>query len=132
MFEHLGGKVVGKFNYSYGTTDWSPQIASIKALPQKPDAIHICAVLPDVGILIRQLRANGYDGWVAGCDAFDDKSLEGTVGDPKSLEKVMFATHGATGVDGPIDKFLAQCKTDGYKINGIFDALGADMVQISY
>ncbi|OHV60950.1 hypothetical protein LCM4577_14635 [Mesorhizobium sp. LCM 4577] len=132
VFEHLGGKVVGKFNYSYGTTDWSPQIASIKALPQKPDAIHICAVLPDVGILIRQLRANGYDGWVAGCDAFDDKSLEGTVGDPKSLEKVMFATHGATGVDGPIDKFLAQCKADGYKINGIFDALGADMVQISY
>ncbi|WP_163434302.1 ABC transporter substrate-binding protein, partial [Escherichia coli] len=80
VFEHSGGKVVSKLNYSWGTTDWSPQIASIKALPQKPDAIHICAVLPDVGILIRQLRANGYDGWVTGCDAFDDKSLEGTVG----------------------------------------------------
>ena len=132
VFEHLGGKVVSKINYSWGTTDWSPQIASIKALPQKPDAIHVCGVLPDVGILIRQLRANGYEGWVAGCDAFDDKSLEGTVGNPASLEKVMFATHGATGMDSPIDKFLAQCKADGYKINGIFDALGADMVQISY
>ncbi|WP_292160789.1 ABC transporter substrate-binding protein [Mesorhizobium sp.] len=132
VFEHLGGKVVSKLNYSWGTTDWSPQIASIKALPEKPDAIHVCGVLPDVGILVRQLRANGYDGWVVGCDAFDDKSLEGTVGDPAALEKVMFATHGATGVDGPIDHFLAQCKADGYKINGIFDALGADMVQISF
>ncbi|PLP57318.1 amino acid ABC transporter substrate-binding protein [Mesorhizobium loti] len=132
VFEHLGGKVVSKLNYSWGTTDWSPQIASIKALPQKPDAIHICGVLPDVGILVRQLRANGYDGWVAGCDAFDDKSLEGTVGDVAALEKVMFTTHGATGIDGPIDHFLAQCKADGYKVNGIFDALGADMVQVTY
>ncbi len=130
VFEHLGGKVVSKINYSWGTTDWSPQIASIKALPQKPDAIHVCGVLPDVGILIRQLRANGYEGWVAGCDAFDDKSLEGTVGNPASLEKVMFATHGATGMDSPIDKFLAQCKADGYKVNGIFDALGADMLRV--
>ncbi|PSJ59502.1 ABC transporter substrate-binding protein [Kumtagia ephedrae] len=132
VFEHLGGKVVTKLNYSWGTTDWSPQIASIKALPEKPDAIHVCGVLPDVGILLRQLRANGYDGWVAGCDAFDDKSLEGTVGDAASLDKVMFATHGATGMDSPIDQFLEQCKADGYKVNGIFDALGADMVQISY
>lgn len=132
VFEHLGGKVVTKLNYSWGTTDWSPQIASIKALPAKPDAIHVCGVLPDVGILIRQLRANGYDGWIAGCDAFDDKSLEGTVGDAAALEKVLFATHGATGIEGPIDQFLAQCKADGYKVNGIFDALGADMVQVSW
>jgi branched-chain amino acid transport system substrate-binding protein len=132
VFEHLGGKIVGKLNYSWGTTDWSPQIASIKALATKPDAVQICAVLPDVGILIRQLRANGYDGWVVGCDAFDDKSLEGPVGDAAALEKVLFATHGATGVDGPIDHFLTQCRTDGFKVNGIFDALGADMVLVSY
>ncbi|RVA27889.1 amino acid ABC transporter substrate-binding protein, partial [Mesorhizobium sp. M7A.F.Ca.CA.004.11.2.1] len=29
VFEHLGGKVVSKLNYSWGTSDWSPQIASI-------------------------------------------------------------------------------------------------------
>ncbi|MGO4841858.1 hypothetical protein AB4144_57315, partial [Rhizobiaceae sp. 2RAB30] len=85
-----------------------------------------------MGILIRQLRANGYDGWIAGCDAFVAKSLEGTVGAAAALEKVLFATHGATGIDGPIDQFLAQCKADGYKVNGIFDALGADMVQVSW
>jgi branched-chain amino acid transport system substrate-binding protein len=129
-FTAWGGKVLGKFNYSFGITDWSPQIASIKALPEKPDVVHVCGVLPDVGILIRQLRANGYDGWVVGCDGFDDPSLESTVGKPEDLSKVMFATHGIVGMGGPIDAFLAQCKADGYKVNGIFDALGADMVMV--
>lgn len=129
-FTAAGGKVVGKFNYSFGTTDWSPQIASIKALPEAPDVIHVCGVLPDVGILVRQLRANGYDGWVAGCDGFDDPSLEATVGKPADLDKVMFATHGVIGDGGRIDQFLAQCKADGFKVNGIFDALGADMVAV--
>jgi branched-chain amino acid transport system substrate-binding protein len=125
-----GGQVIGKFNYSFGITDWSPQIASIKALPEKPDVIHVCGVLPDVGILIRQLRANGYDGWIAGCDGFDDASLESTVGNPKDLDKVIFATHGVIGDGGSIDTFLAECKAAGFKVNGIFDALGGDMIAV--
>jgi branched-chain amino acid transport system substrate-binding protein len=125
-----GGEVVGKFNYNFGISDWSPQIASIKALADKPDVIHVCGVLPDVGILIRQLRANGYDGWVAGCDGFDDASLESTVGNAADLDKVFFATHGVIGDGGSIDQFLAQCKTAGFKVNGIFDALGGDMVAV--
>ena len=129
-FTKNGGQVLGKFNYNFGITDWSPQIASIKALSDKPDVIHVCGVLPDVGILIRQLRANGYDGWVAGCDGFDDPSLEATVGKPEDLDKVIFATHGVIGDGGSIDQFLAQCKSAGFKVNGIFDALGGDMVAV--
>lgn len=127
-----GGKVVGTLSYSFGTTDWSPQIAEIKALPEKPDVVYLCAMLPDVGILIRQLRANGFDGIVAGCDGFDDPSLEETVGNPADLDKVMFATHGFIGGGGTIDTFLAECKAAGFKVNGIFDALGGDMVQVIY
>jgi branched-chain amino acid transport system substrate-binding protein len=130
-FTAWGGQVLGKFNYSFGITDWSPQIASIKALPDKPDVIHVSGILPDVGILIRQLRANGYDGWIVGSDGFDDPSLEATVGNPDYLKKVIFATHGLVGMGGPIDQFLAQCKAEGFKVNGIFDALGADMVMVA-
>lgn len=126
--EHLGGKVVGRLNYTMGTTDWSPQIAEIKAMNPAPDAIHISSLLPDVGILIRQLRANGYAGWVIGSDGFDDASLEGTVGDAAALDKVMFATHGVTGMNTGIDKFLTDCRAAGFKVHGIFDALGADQV----
>lgn len=128
-FEHHGGKVVGKLNYSFGVTDWSPQIAQIKGMNPAPDVIHISSMLPDVGILIRQLRANGYEGWIVGSDGFDDASLEGAVGDAAALAKVMFATHGPTGVDSDIDKFLDDCRKAGFKVQGIFDALGADMVR---
>ena len=128
-FEHHGGKVVGKLNYSFGTTDWSPQIAQIKGISPAPDVIHISSMLPDVGILIRQLRANGYQGWIAGSDGFDDASLEAAVGDAAALEKVMFATHGPTGVGSDIDSFLDECRKAGFKVQGIFDALGADMVR---
>lgn len=129
-FVHQGGTVVGALTYSFGTTDWSPQIARIKALPEAPDVVHVCGLLPDVGILIRQLRANGYDGWIVGCDGFDDPSLEPTVGKTQDLDKVLFATHGVLGDGGPIDQFLAECKAAGFAVNGIFDALGADMVMV--
>ncbi len=127
-FEHYGGKVVGELTHSLGTTDWSPQIARLKAMDPAPDAIMISSMLPDVGILIRQLKANGYDGWIVGTDGFDDPSLEGSVGDAAALDKVIFATHGPTGLGSEIDTFLAGCKAAGFKVQGIFDALGADMV----
>lgn len=127
-FEHHGGEVVGELTHSLGTTDWSPQIARIKAMETAPDAIMISSMLPDVGILIRQLKANGYEGWIIGSDGFDDPSLEGSVGDAGALDKVIFATHGPTGLDSEIDTFLAECKAAGFAVQGIFDALGADMV----
>lgn len=131
-FEHYGGKVVGKLTHSLGTTDWSPQIAQIKAMDPVPDAIMLSSMLPDVGILIRQLKANGYQGWIIGTDGFDDPSLEGSVADPSALEKVIFATHGATGMGSEIDAFLDECRAAGFKVQGIFDALGADMVLESH
>ncbi|WP_158970663.1 ABC transporter substrate-binding protein [Chachezhania sediminis] len=129
-FEHLGGEVIGTLNYSFGITDWSPQIAQIKAMDPAPDVIHISAMLPDVGILIRQLQANGYEGWVAGADGFDDPSLEGSVTDPAALDKVIFATHGLTGMGSDIDVFLDECRAAGFPVQSIFDALGADMVSV--
>ncbi|GGE12512.1 amino acid/amide ABC transporter substrate-binding protein, HAAT family [Gemmobacter megaterium] len=127
-FEHLGGTVSGRLSHSIGTSDWSPQIAQIRAMSPAPDAVMISSVLPDIGILIRQLRANGFNGLVIGSDGFDDPSLEGTVTDPATLEQVIFGTHGPTGTGGRIDDFLADCRSKGFAVQGIFDALGADMV----
>ncbi len=54
--------------------------------------------MPDVGILVRQLRSNGFDGIVAGCDGFDDPSLdvatwkaEAKVSKPSALSQAGFA-----------------------------------------
>lgn len=108
------------------------QLAQIKAMDPAPDAIMISSVLPDVGILIRQLQANGYQGWIIGLDGFEDPSLEGTVADAAALDKVLFATHGPTGLGSSIDTFLTGCRDAGFKVQGIFDALGADMVLESH
>ena len=43
---------------------------------------------------------------------------------------VLFATHGVIGNGGAIDQFLKDCKAGGFKVNGIFDALGGDMVAV--
>ena len=130
-FEKLGGKVIKKLNHSIGTTDYSPQITEIMNMkPNKPDVIYVCSVVPDVGILARQLVAAGYKGWVVGCDGFDDPSLEATVGSKKALSKVMFTSHMPTTPDTPAGKFLKSCKLRGYKVHGVFDVLGGDMMQV--
>lgn len=128
--ERLGGKVVAKFNHSIGTSDWSPQITEMMRVEPRPDVVYICSVVPDVGVLARQLVSAGYEGLVVGCDGFDDPSLEATVGSNQTLSHVMFSTHAPTTPDTPAGKFISECRAAGYKVNGIFDALGGDMVKI--
>ena len=129
-FEKLGGKVVGKMNHSIGTSDWSPQITELMKNKPHPDVVYICTVIPDVGILARQLVAAGYDGYVLGCDGSDDPSLEATIGSDKALSRFMFSSHTFWTEGTPGGKFLEQCKAAGFKVTGLFDALGGDMVKI--
>lgn len=129
-FEKLGGKVVGKFNHSIGTNDWSPQVTEIMNISTPPDVVYICSVVPDVGILARQLVSAGFKGDVVGCDGFDDPSLEATVGSDEVLSRVYFSTHAPSTPGTPAGDFVKQCKSSGYKVNGIFDALGGDMIRV--
>jgi branched-chain amino acid transport system substrate-binding protein len=129
-FEALGGKVIAKLNHSIGTADWSPQVTEIMAMSPVPDVVHICSIVPDVGILARQLVSAGYEGLVVGCDGFDDPSLEATAGSPDVLSHIMFATHVPVLPDSEAAKFVQTCKDRGYRVNGIFDALGGDMIRI--
>ncbi|WP_299349160.1 ABC transporter substrate-binding protein, partial [uncultured Maritalea sp.] len=68
VIEKNGGKLQTTLNYNSGTTDWSPQIAELKALDPAPDAVYISWAMPDIGILIRQMRSAGLDAWVVGSD----------------------------------------------------------------
>ncbi len=66
VIEEGGGKVLAKMNFSFGTSDWSPQIADMKALGEEIDAVYISSIMPDIGVLVRQLRSAGIDAWVVG------------------------------------------------------------------
>ena len=129
VIEAGGGKVISKMNFSFGTSDWSPQIAEMKALSETIDAVYISSIMPDIAVLIRQMRSAGIDAWVVGSDGFDDPSLD-AIGsdDPSILDKVFFATLAASHAEGPVVKFMDECKAMGIDVPGLFPATGADTV----
>ncbi len=131
VIEANGGTLQTTLNYSSGTTDWSPQIAELKALDPAPDAVYISWAMPDIGILIRQMRSAGLDAWVVGSDGFDDPSLDALAGDDLTvLDKVFFGTLAPAVPGSRIDEFQKQCAEIDMKVSGLFPSLGADMIKI--
>ncbi len=130
VIEEGGGKVLAKMNFSFGTSDWSPQIADMKALGEEIDAVYISSIMPDIGVLVRQLRSAGIDAWVVGSDGFDDPSLDAVAADdPTILDKVFFATLAPSHNESAVVKFMADCKELGHDVPGLFPATGADTVK---
>ncbi|MBN9890344.1 ABC transporter substrate-binding protein [Pelagibaca abyssi] len=126
-----GGTLQTTLNYTSGTTDWSPQIAELRALDPAPDAVFISWAMPDIGILIRQMRSAGLDAWVVGSDGFDDPSLDALAEeDPSLLDKVFFATLAPSVPGSRIDEFQTACADMGMEVNGLFPSLGADTIRI--
>ena len=131
MIEANGGKLQTKLNYTAGTTDWSPQIAELKALDPAPDAVYVSWAMPDIGILIRQMRSAGLDAWVVGSDGFDDPSLDALAADdPTILDKVFFGTLAPAVPGSRIEAFQKECADIGMPVSGLFPSLGADMIKI--
>ena len=131
VIEENGGKLQARLNYTSGTTDWSPQIAELKALNPAPDAVYISWAMPDIGILIRQMRSAGLDAWVVGSDGFDDPSLDALAEqDPSVLDRVFFGTLAPAVPGSRIEKFQQECARVGIKVNGLFPALGGDTIKI--
>lgn len=131
VIEANGGKLQTTLNYTSGTTDWSPQIAELKKLDPAPDAVYISWAMPDIGILIRQMRSAGLDAWVVGSDGFDDPSLDALAKeDAKILDKVFFGTLAPAVPGSRIDEFQKECAKVGVEVNGLFPSLGGDMIKI--
>lgn len=130
VIEAGGGTVLTKLNFSFGTSDWSPQIAEMRALGEEIDAVYISSIMPDVGVLVRQLRSAGIDAWVVGADGFDDPSLDAiATDDPTLLDKVFFATIAPSQGDSAVVEFIADCAEIGIEVPGLFPATGADTVK---
>lgn len=130
VVEAGGGKVLSKLNFSFGTSDWSPQIAEMKALGEEIDAVYISSIMPDIAVLIRQMRSAGIEAYVVGSDGFDDPSLDAIgTDDPAILDKVFFATLAPSHADSAVVKFIAECKEMGIDVPGLFPATGADTVK---
>lgn len=131
-FTELGGKLLLEESYDDKATDFSAQIAKIKALTTKPDFYYVAAMPYNIGPIVKQFRDAGIVGPIVGGDGYDTPDLLTVAGD--AANNVFFTTHAlmdATGGTDGIKKFMAAYKTEyGHDPENAFAALGYDTVYL--
>ena len=131
-FTELGGTIVLEDQYDDKATDFSAQIAKIKALPQQPDFYYISAMPYNVGPVVKQFRDAGLTGPIIGGDGYDTPDLVSVAG--SAAENVFFTTHAlmdATNGTAGIKKFMAAYNTEyGHEPENAFAALGYDTMYL--
>ena len=131
-FTELGGTIALEDSYETAATDFSAQIAKVKALPQQPDFYFISAMPYNVGPVVKQFRDAGLTGPIIGGDGYDTPDLVSVAG--SAAENVFFTTHAlmdATGGTEGIKKFIAAYKTEyGHDPENAFAALGYDTMYL--
>jgi branched-chain amino acid transport system substrate-binding protein len=131
-FTELGGTLALEDTYEDNATDFSAQIAKVKALPQQPDFYFISAMPYNVGPVVKQFRDAGLTGPIIGGDGYDTPDILSVAG--PAAENVFFTTHAlmdATGGTEGIKKFISAYNTEyGHDPENAFAALGYDSVYL--
>jgi len=131
-FAEAGGTIVLEDSYDDKATDFSAQIAKMKALSPQPDFYYIAAMPYNVGPLVKQMRDAGLTGPVVGGDGYDTPDLVSVAG--AAADNVFFTTHAlidATGGTAGIKKFIAAYNAEyGHDPENAFAALGYDTVYL--
>jgi branched-chain amino acid transport system substrate-binding protein len=125
-FKHLGGSVVGTVNYNIGLSDYSAQIAEVRAMNPKPELIVGGFISPENGVFPRQFKAANIDVKFVGTDGYDDPGLPSIAGNGADL--ITFVTHGFPSEGTPLKAFYDDCAKRGYKIQNIFFALAGEAI----
>ena len=103
-FTDLGGTIVLEDSYDDKATDFSAQIAKVKALSPQPDFYYVAAMPYNVGTVVKQFRDAGLTGPIVGGDGYDDPSWVQAAG--AAANNVFFTTHALND---------ATAGTDAYK-----------------
>jgi branched-chain amino acid transport system substrate-binding protein len=131
-FAALGGEVVGRDTYTAGDEDFSAQIQRIKALPEEPDVLYITGIMPDLGTILRQVRAAGIETPMAGGDTYDDTELFKLLG-PELGNNLYMATHSWLGPETgeEMSRFIELYKAEyGEPPASAFIVMGWDTVKV--
>ncbi len=131
-FTDLGGTILLEDSYDDKGTDFSAQIAKVKALPTKPDFYYVAAMPYNVGTVVKQMRDAGITGPIIGGDGYDDPSWVAAAG--AASNNVFFTTHALNdatlGTDAYKKFFAAYSKEYGHDPENAFAALGYDSVYL--
>jgi branched-chain amino acid transport system substrate-binding protein len=90
--EHMGGTIVGKDTYTQGDQNFSAQLQRLKAKGSAADVIFVSSYMPDLGLIIRDIRAAGIDTPILGGDSYDDPELAKVLG-AQFGNDITYATH---------------------------------------
>ena len=131
-FVDAGGTIALEDSYDDKATDFSAQIAKIKALSPQPDFYYIAAMPYNIGPLAKQMRDAGITGPIVGGDGYDTPDLVSVAG--AAANNVFFTTHAlmdATGGTDGIKKFIAAYNAEYSRDpENAFAALGYDTVYL--
>ncbi len=79
-WEHLGGEVVAEDTYTQGDQNFSAQLQRLQAVAHDVDVIFVSSYMPDLGLIVRDIRAAGIDTPIYGGDTYDDPELWSVLG----------------------------------------------------
>lgn len=104
-FEHNGGEVLSTDTYLNGDLQIDAQIQRLKGLAEPPDVIFLSTYGPDYAMMVRELRAAGFNQALFGGDAMDTAEFFDAVGDENNI---FISTHSWLGPEaGPaMEEFL--------------------------
>ncbi|GIV84208.1 MAG: amino acid ABC transporter substrate-binding protein [Candidatus Roseilinea sp.] len=129
-FTGRGGTIVLEDIYKSGDTDFSAQIAKVKALSPQPDVLFISAVPSEAGITTKQFREAGLTQPIISGDGFDTTLIAEVAGE--NADDVYYSTHA--GLDNPdpkVQNFVkAYTEEYGRAPENAFAALGYDTLNL--
>ncbi|WP_062228488.1 ABC transporter substrate-binding protein [Aureimonas frigidaquae] len=128
-YAERGKTILEDVSFMMGDTDFSGQIARLKALDPQPDAVFISAIPSEAGVTVRQIREAGLDLPILSGDGFDTP-LVAEVPGPDLANKVYFSTHTYLADDRPeVAAFIAAYEKEfGTPPENAFAPLGYDAV----
>jgi branched-chain amino acid transport system substrate-binding protein len=131
-FEELGGTIVLEDSYELDATDFSAQIARLRALSEQPDFYFVSALPQDIGPVARQMRDAGLTGPIVSGDGADTPLLLEVGGD--AANDVYFATHALMNAElgtERVQAFIeAYNEAYGRDPENAFAALGYDALYL--
>ncbi len=131
-WEHLGGEIVGKDTYTQGDQNFSAQLQRLKNLPEQPDVIFVSSYMPDLALIIREIRSAGIDSPILGGDSYDDPQLGKVLG-KKYGNDIAYATHSFLSPDAgeQVGEFLTVYEEEyGEEPDTAMVATGYDTVMV--
>ncbi len=130
-FTERGGTVSLEDSFMIGDTDFSAQIARLKAMDPPADAVFVSAIPTEAGLSVKQIREAGLSLPIVSGDGFDTDLVSSTPG-PDLANDVYFSTHTYRADDRPeVGAFVeAYTKEYGVEPENAFAPLGYDAMML--